>query len=1478
MGADYSRNSLNVTRKYSAVKAEQGRMLVDADWNEEVLLLEHRTETETRDVIGICGTPKHGGGFALSTAPSNADLLIGRGRFYVHGMMCELDPEPIVVTISGPSQIAVPNLKFDGWLLAVGQWLEITADGNPKPLHTQITVVDSNALTVSVDDALTAYVGMGRIWARRQVTYATQPFLSAPEFTIGSPANSIDPVQLPDGDYLAYVRAKKREVNALEDPHMRDVALGGPDTCVREETIWQVELAGISNLASPPTSTPDCDAQIPEWDALTAPMTGQMSAQTVPPPPNQNPCALAPQAGYLSLDNQLYRLEVFAGGPTLAQSTIVWSRDNGSVETKITLVDDTILTVTDIGKDDLHALSVNDWVEIVDPDGELNGMPRFLAQITEPPDPNGLTLKLSVSAQAYAGRTDLRLRRWDMSGPSVTTNGIPMLAAPMPLENGIQVTFSEGTYKTGAYWEIPARTATGDIEWSPYDVPNIHPIPQPPAGGLWKYCRLAIIEVRGGVWAVYDCRTKFPSLTSICADDVCYESACDDLKSAKTVQQALDEICHERDLRFHNKHLHGWGVVCGLEVVCGPDSPSGPREHVTVHSGYAIVCDTGDDVILDKDVELNVFDMIPSSPPGSLPADGDYSLILNSTGPEQFSVVPYEPDTFTSMLWNDSIAQDFYNDCIKNVVQVFTGAFSGQGGGTSNSLVSPAQQRIDTFTNLFAQYINPDTNSYIYLSGFQPNATPPTEDAILRDFYNQLRQQLQSDTFCAMFDKARQFPAYPFPDLKVSSIYGKGSRTNLRVDPTGTRLYAFGTDESIYVYNLATNQIDSIITFPASGAVVQDLAFSNNGSQLYAAAVLNNQDSIFAIAAVSGFTHTWQSPTTVICNILITKLGMLGSDSANVYALGRGNGIYKINIAAPSATPPLVSAGFPAYSHMVIDNASGFAYATSNSTAAAGTQPSNFDQVRRINLTTPGTNETAFLVGGSGTVDDGMAIVPSDTVAGGILFVTVPQPAGGTQQLVSFSASAAAPATLATVNIGESVATTIRLEHNPVTNNLMILCMDSNRVRLIQNTGTAKNIFQYSFPTEYLPADIQYNARANHVFILNQGSNTFSVVPPEMFQTSQQIDFNALLNYRTGVIDAFLDLIAGFAQYLKDCFCEQLLVKCPTCDKDDQLYLGTISIRSGQISKICNWTRRKYVKSFPTIGHWLSLVPIVPLLHWVVEKICCTALPEYFGLKQAPQPSPAIVANPTKAPYSAAFSGKHISGLLLTAKQANATKVIQSAFTKAATGGGFVNNIFQSRLQPPTSPAANFKTNSILGQSADASTLSLNAAHIQVDSVVQADPANPAGNAAQFFQTPASLEANSSATLVTDQNRTVVGVIPTSKVVTTLQTSLVASQKQITDTSTQMQQVSQMADQLKARLDATTQTLTANQAALTGVSSQITTLQSQITTMQASHAADLAAKDKQIADLSANLDQAQRRLATVASLQKQVATLTKKIG
>src|SRR5512147_1637223 len=52
--------------------------------------------------------------------------------------------------------------------------------------------------------------------------------------------------------------------------------------------------------------------------------------------------------------------------------------------------------------------------------------------------------------------------------------------------------------------------------------------------------------------------------------------------------------------RLHNRYLHGWGVVCGLEVVCSPCSDT-----VTVRPGYAIgPC--GEDIVVCNDQPVDV--------------------------------------------------------------------------------------------------------------------------------------------------------------------------------------------------------------------------------------------------------------------------------------------------------------------------------------------------------------------------------------------------------------------------------------------------------------------------------------------------------------------------------------------------------------------------------------------------------------------------------------------------------------------------------------------------------------------------------------------------------------------------------------------------------------------------------------------------------------------------------------------------------
>ncbi len=52
--------------------------------------------------------------------------------------------------------------------------------------------------------------------------------------------------------------------------------------------------------------------------------------------------------------------------------------------------------------------------------------------------------------------------------------------------------------------------------------------------------------------------------------------------------------------KLHNRYLHGWGVVCGMEVVCSPCN-----NLVTVKSGYAL-SPCGEDIIVCQDTPVNI--------------------------------------------------------------------------------------------------------------------------------------------------------------------------------------------------------------------------------------------------------------------------------------------------------------------------------------------------------------------------------------------------------------------------------------------------------------------------------------------------------------------------------------------------------------------------------------------------------------------------------------------------------------------------------------------------------------------------------------------------------------------------------------------------------------------------------------------------------------------------------------------------------
>jgi len=1287
MPGDYSRNTFKRENHYSGVLKQQGRVELDADDNEQLAIQHYRDETEAIDVIGQSGVPKKNDGFKIGVAAGGKDLTISAGRYYVEGLLCELD---------------------------------------------------------------------------KASTYTSQPYLPNPEPTGPSNPATSPPsrqINLPsDGRYLVFLDAWKQEITALDNEAIREVALGGPDTATRLQNVWQVGLLKVGHT-SPPTSPPtaiSCKSPLPEFDQLRLPASGKLRARTQPPQPEASACLLPPETGYNRLENQLYRVEVHTG--SLNQATFKWSRDNASVETTIKNIAGPVLTVADLGKDAILNFAPGQWVEIVDVESTLKAAPHALAEILQiGPGPNEITLK--TSAVALAGLPGLKLRRWDQTVNATSSGVSAALSNWIDLEGGIQVSFEAGDYRPGDYWLIPARTATGEIEWPRDESPSREPISQSPQGIQHHYSRLALIESTGGTLNfVADCRKHFPSLTEICAEDVCFNNNTCNFAGAETVQDALDMLCAANDLRFHNKHLHGWGIVCGLQVECCTDEhgpcldPAGkPGRYVTVRHGYAIDCE-GNDINLKEDQKVDLLGLMKGPQTLSPPAlqDGDVSLILDPRANSQspFRVEPYkQPSSKWQSLLAGTLLADVLQDCIKGLIDFVKAEFTTPPG-EEKALVGPTQKRITTFSNLLIQLVNKQNGSFVFLSGEKGKSGANLEDSILRDFYHKLREKLQSHTFCAMFDGARPFPDYPaeYSDRTLTTIFGKGFQKRFRVAPNSKVGYSVGASNKINVYDLEKGEMVAELEFPGgTSAIVQDVAFSKDGKQLYAVATLQDKDSMFALATVSGDKYTWGKPS-MICDVLLLTLGT-SSASEKVFAVGRSKGLYEIDplnvVKMPAPIYPFNAAG-----HLVMGSTQAFSYATANDTPSESAK-GIYDRVFRLKITVHEDNPTFFsLPGAAGLRQVGQDDIALDDVDQGKLYVVMnPPPGSSTKQMAVFSLDKP-PAPISVTDLKED--TNIRVAYNPVTKQTMLTYEDSYRIGLLAPNNQLHLGFRH--PVQISPLSIALSPDRERVYVLNYVSNTISSIPAGLLSPVEGIPLKPLVEYRAGVLNAFADLLGGLIQYLKDCFCDHFLINCPTCDDDDKLYLARITIKNGQVFKICNFSLRKYVHSFPTVEYWLSVIPIIPLITKAVEGFCCAALPGLFSKFKAS--SPDVTEGPVPVANNTVKSERLREGITF-GQQTDFRGALKRVMSTSAPGRAlftdFVTHQANRTLVAP--PPAAVQQSEVVAKPADEARKKLEDAKIVVEKVEPYDPKKAGRHLLRFSQAPPHLEEGMRVNLITKDGK-----------------------------------------------------------------------------------------------------------------------------
>jgi len=443
MKGDFSRFTFNPRKHYTRVLMQQGRVQLDADWNETVEIHCHDLRNVMRDLIGPYGGPIDYCGFRITGSGASArqkgqrqqeklhlqrgDFLIGKGRYYVDAIACENASETTYCT---------------------------------------------------------------------QTDYPSKP--------------------LKKGVYLVYLDVWERHITNMEDPEIREVGLGGPDTITRVRVVWQVKTHKLPCRMTCTAIERSWRDFIHKWQPKNR---GMLSAIA-----KSNTGTTTADRGYIGTENLLYRIEIHKAGRITNKPTFKWSRKNGSVAYKINSIDvdtssdTTTLTLDRPNQNISLSLQLQDWVEVLDDYCVLEDRPGSLLQVKEINDTESqVTLHGLCSESIFPDQSRLCLmRHWDQkqgNGTQIHDGAVVIQEGLdegnwLDLESGIRIRFEPGgQYQTGDYWLIPARTETGDIEWPCTDG---SPLARPPFGICHHFAPLSIIKVDAqGKVNASDCRLAF---------------------------------------------------------------------------------------------------------------------------------------------------------------------------------------------------------------------------------------------------------------------------------------------------------------------------------------------------------------------------------------------------------------------------------------------------------------------------------------------------------------------------------------------------------------------------------------------------------------------------------------------------------------------------------------------------------------------------------------------------------------------------------------------------------------------------------------------------------------------------------------------------------------------------------------------------------------------------------------------------------
>ena len=509
MKGDFTRVTFKPEKNFSRVLSQQGRVSIDADSAEQTAILLHYLRTLAQDIIGPHGAPSgQQGGFEL-TLDNEGRPNIEAGRYYVDGIMVENaerclytaqadyplpENDPLKLFLENPAQTEGVWLYLDVWERLItpieDDSIREKALGGPDTcvrakIVWQLKSISPEDIKLGMRTDMEEKISAA---AKKKVVKATKSAIKKSTATVKQKASAAA-TQKASAAKLTSEKAPATEAAATEAEGNTELADYEQEGCL--------QLREFLNNQGRPL------------------MAAQIDSREI----TRNPCTIAPEAKYRGAENQLYRIEIHRSG-TADTATFSWSRENGSVATAWLASAGNSLTVANS-----RGFSAGNWVELSDDTLELQGESGVLVKLA---NVEGDTLVLDENSIAsgqeegviwFQGMINPKIRRWDQteSGDIILSQGaVPVVAQEsqqdgwINLEDGVQIRFApDGYFHSADYWLIPARVATGNIEW-PEDKALNQAAWLPPHGIEHHYAPLGFMAMVQGVLKLEtNCRCEF---------------------------------------------------------------------------------------------------------------------------------------------------------------------------------------------------------------------------------------------------------------------------------------------------------------------------------------------------------------------------------------------------------------------------------------------------------------------------------------------------------------------------------------------------------------------------------------------------------------------------------------------------------------------------------------------------------------------------------------------------------------------------------------------------------------------------------------------------------------------------------------------------------------------------------------------------------------------------------------------------------